>query len=852
MESTPQEIKKLNFTDSNGTSGGLTSQVKEEIDHLLKSYMAQASSEWDMSTTAGNIQENLSDRGSAIDLSFYLRRYIQGCYKEWFPEDIPFLDLYQTKNVDWIADNPKQNEQLIDIVSKELSKISGERKTNIATRDWKRYLTGARITKREILFRIAFTFDMDVKETIGLMLACGQEPYSYRDPMDVICWFCQESHNKYKWDSVVRMLEEFRDKRIKNIQGTENATAPTEGMTKKFESQARAIIDDHLTAPVEEKVWIACMLENSQEFVQFPVVKNGKKTIDSLPGYSFDKMRKMMTLAIYLVKMYPYYWEFDHKVSVEVDWEGYPILTELVTAIFTLSGWDRNGWKGKVKTDTDHEIAYDFIQIFCSNYRDNHISNVKRLREGKGDVEFFTRQDALLFTFFLLSGYLSEKIELLEHDEICKNIEPLLSQNTPFDSTIERALNKAKTAREKEADLKKRFRMLRTSFNLILKELGYHELYMPSMLDRLLLLALLNEDPNKMAGLIMCEVCDTIQEESLAEKLKIPDDLEEKLYALRKQKTKKLRQKKCSEKIEHHRSEIESFEMTSPVESTLNAIDVSEYDLNDPVRLYLKEISKTRLLSASEEIELAKRISGGDQNAKTKFVESNLLLVVSIAKKYEGRGLELPDLIGEGNVELIHAVETFDWTRGNKFSTYATKLIRQAITRAIAAKARTIRLPEHMVQRINKISQCERELTKKYFRDPTLDEIAEESGLSREQVIQAKVQSERIISLDSPIGEDDSTNRGSQIEEETVDGPDVAMESKFLKGLLENELNSLHKNEALVLELLHGRFDGYCYTRDNIAKALHVDAEFIRKIESIALRKLKESDAIRKARKYYS
>lgn len=836
-----------------GISGSLTFQVKEEIENILRTYVTQASNEWDMKTTAENIQSNLSDQSSAIDLSFYLRRYIQVHYKEWLPKEIPFLDLYETKNVAWNEDDPKQNLLLIETISQKLYEESKACKTPIKAERWQGWLSGSKVTQRKPLFQIAFTLKMNVEDTIGLMLACGQEPYSYRDPLDVICWFCQSSHNNYKWDTVNNMYKEFCSRRVDNIQGTENATVPTDGMTEQIQDLAHNIISNYWTAPDEERAWLECMVANSQEFVLFPVIKGSKKVIRSLPGYSNDRMQKMMTLALYLAKIYPYYWGAEKEnIPVEMDKSGYPILTKLVMAMFTLSGWNRNSWAGSKKSD-DEELnaVYDFVQMFCSNYKDNHISNIQRLREGKEDVEFFTREDALLFTFFLLAGYISKEIGVLDHYDICNIIEPLLNRKTPFDSIIKRALEKAKVAHDEEDDLLERYNMLRDSFNLILKGLGYHELYMPSMLDRLLLLALLNENPSKMAGLIMCEVCVTIQEDSPCEELTIPNDLQTKLYALREHKTEISTKKKITHEVECHSNEIDSFTDTSPVETTLGPIDVSEYAFDDPVRLYLKEISATKLLSHDEEVVLSQKICNGDLNAKNKLIEANLRLVYSIAKKYVGQGLDLLDLIQEGNTGLISAVEKYDWTRGTRFSTYATPRIKQAITRAIANQARTIRLPENMVQRIKRISRCEQDLAQTLLREPTLEEVAEQLNLSIEQITKAKKASVSILSLENPLGEDDDDNLSSLIENETVDGPDSAIESKFLEELLENELGILQESEALILKIRFGMFDGHCYTRDDVAKVFQVDADCIHKIENIALRNLSNSDKIKKVKNYF-
>ena len=210
---------------------------------------------------------------------------------------------------------------------------------------------------------------------------------------------------------------------------------------------------------------------------------------------------------------------------------------------------------------------------------------------------------------------------------------------------------------------------------------------------------------------------------------------------------------------------IEEEELIDPVDLA------AEYSLDDPVRMYLKEIGQVKLLSAEEEVELAKRVSEGDQEAKNKLTEANLRLVVSIAKKYSGRGLHILDLIQEGNTGLIRAVDKFDWTKGNKFSTYATWWIRQAITRAIADQARTIRVPVHMVEVINKATRCNRKLVQELGREPTMEEIAAELGLPVEKIIEANRTAADTLSLDTPVGDEEDTSIGSFVEDERTPRP---------------------------------------------------------------------------------
>ena len=220
--------------------------------------------------------------------------------------------------------------------------------------------------------------------------------------------------------------------------------------------------------------------------------------------------------------------------------------------------------------------------------------------------------------------------------------------------------------------------------------------------------------------------------------------------------------------------EVEEEELVDPVDLA------AEYSLDDPVRMYLKEIGQVRLLSAEEEVELAKKVAEGDQNAKNKLTEANLRLVVSIAKKYSGRGLHILDLIQEGNTGLIRAVDKFDWTKGNKFSTYATWWIRQAITRAIADQARTIRVPVHMVEVINKVTRCNRKLVQELGREPTLEEVAAELDLPMEKIIEANRTAADTLSLDTPVGDEEDTSIGSFVEDERTPGPADATTNAML------------------------------------------------------------------------
>ncbi|WP_029420799.1 RNA polymerase sigma factor RpoD [Alicyclobacillus macrosporangiidus] len=261
--------------------------------------------------------------------------------------------------------------------------------------------------------------------------------------------------------------------------------------------------------------------------------------------------------------------------------------------------------------------------------------------------------------------------------------------------------------------------------------------------------------------------------------------------------------------------------------------------ISDPVRMYLKEIGRVPLLSAQEEIELAKRIEQGDEEAKRRLAEANLRLVVSIAKRYVGRGMLFLDLIQEGNLGLIKAVEKFDYRKGYKFSTYATWWIRQAITRAIADQARTIRIPVHMVETINKLIRVSRQLLQELGREPTAEEIAAEMDMSPEKVREIQKIAQEPVSLETPIGEEDDSHLGDFIPDDDALAPADAAAYELLKEQLEDVLDTLTEREENVLRLRFGLDDGRTRTLEEVGKVFGVTRERIRQIEAKALRKLR-------------
>ncbi len=277
----------------------------------------------------------------------------------------------------------------------------------------------------------------------------------------------------------------------------------------------------------------------------------------------------------------------------------------------------------------------------------------------------------------------------------------------------------------------------------------------------------------------------------------------------------------------------------------------AEYNLDDPVRMYLKEIGQVKLLTADEEIELAKRVSEGDKAAKDRLTEANLRLVVSIAKKYSGRGLHILDLIQEGNTGLIRAVDKFDYTKGNKFSTYATWWIRQAITSAIADQARTIRVPVHMVEVINKATRCNRKLVQELGREPTLEEIAAELNLPIEKIIEANRTAADTLSLDMPVGDEEDTTIGSFVEDDNTPGPVDATSNAMLSEALTEILGTLTEREADVLRMRFGMYDGRTHTLEEVGQIFGVTRERIRQIENKAIRKLRHPSRAKKIKDFY-
>ena len=300
---------------------------------------------------------------------------------------------------------------------------------------------------------------------------------------------------------------------------------------------------------------------------------------------------------------------------------------------------------------------------------------------------------------------------------------------------------------------------------------------------------------------------------------------------------------------------VEEMEIPDDITSDISELEsdlgsTEGVAIDDPVRMYLKEIGKVPLLSAAEEIEIAKRMADGDQDAKKQLAEANLRLVVSVAKRYVGRGMLFLDLIQEGNLGLIKAVEKFDYRKGYKFSTYATWWIRQAITRAIADQARTIRIPVHMVETINKLIRVNRQLLQEYGREPRPDEIAREMGISEEKVREIIKVAQEPVSLETPIGEEEDSHLGDFIPDDDAPAPAEVAAFTLLKEQLIEVLDTLTPREEKVLRLRFGLDDGKARTLEEVGREFNVTRERIRQIEAKALRKLRHPSRSKKLKDF--
>jgi len=985
-------------------ANSLTSRVQARINQKLASLVASVQRDWSVKTTSADIQKDLSDRHNKNTPDFVIRRYLQAFHSEVIPTTFAPPVLTESDNVPW--DDPT-----IKALSSVLAKRAKDQGARISSTEWSRYLQGAGCQDRDKVFMIAFTLEMDVDDTIELLLAFEQETYSVRHPKDLICMFCQSSQEPYIWSDVEKMYRDFCSKRTPNVQGTAAAKRPTEGMTEKIEDEIDAIFDNGLPPGDAAEELVKFMVANSHEFISFPkreyvtetkseeqiriasqkkdrekifkIAIKAKMSVDAteqllkgasldsyhlcnpldlvcwfwqsgtsmytwddvsvilkqikgtyfdpaldrnderltqesicdkirkihasglsreekvsaliqymqennksfyvpkkttveefVTGYSLSRMENMMRLTQYLVKIYPFAGPdaFGINPRVKVDPDGNPVLPELARAMFHLSGWDQISWeKSKHTQDNATQEFESSMKTLCDNYEQN-MSRIERLRTGGYDVKFFKRSDAMLFIFFLFSGYISESVGDCERLEIQEKIDALTKNGGRFDKAIKQALARVKFAYEELThpdDALTRFEELRSAFDRILFELGYHKVYLPYTLDRFLLLALMTENPHKMAALIMCQAGTVVDDEISLDCLIIPDNLDQKLWELDERKERKRKQTVPSSDSAEDEAEDDSHEIVNcaerevtpedarrePVDADTESSTIAELT-DDSLNMYLKEIRSTKLLSREEETILAQRIANGDPSAKNKLIESNLRLVVSIAKTYQHRGLPLSDLIQEGNVGLSCAVDRFDWTRGTKFSTYATWWIRQAITRALNSTGRTVRIPVYLGDRISKISKCELSLIQELGRAPTIDELADKLNMTAKKIIDAKIAAGEPLSLDTPVGEDldseDASTLGTFVEDIGIAKPEDHSFDALLRDSLAAGLDALDDREAMILMIHFGIYNGKRYTHEDIGEIYGIDSEIIHQSERNALRKLRHHDSIKKIKGFYN
>ncbi|EIW22972.1 RNA polymerase sigma factor RpoD [Pelosinus sp. Bkl1] len=355
---------------------------------------------------------------------------------------------------------------------------------------------------------------------------------------------------------------------------------------------------------------------------------------------------------------------------------------------------------------------------------------------------------------------------------------------------------------------------------------------------------LVNKGKKQGGVLTYSEIMDTLQSEDLS-----PDEIEE-IYEVFSSKGIEIVDELPDDTERHDEPDVAEVEEVTPEEVDIDLTIPEGISIDDPVRMYLKEIGRVPLLTADEEIKLAQRMEEGDEEAKRRLAEANLRLVVSIAKRYVGRGMLFLDLIQEGNLGLIKAVEKFDYNKGYKFSTYATWWIRQAITRAIADQARTIRIPVHMVETINKLIRVSRQLLQELGREPQPEEIAKEMDISVERVREIMKIAQEPVSLETPIGEEEDSHLGDFIEDQDAPAPAEAASFMLLKEQLEEVLETLTPREEKVLRLRFGLDDGRARTLEEVGQHFGVTRERIRQIEAKALRKLRHPSRSKKLKDF--
>lgn len=485
----------------------LTTSVENHIESKLAMNIIRANSRQAIGSTARDIRAYLSDPATVSSPDFVIRRYIQshhpGLLKEY--RDLP--DLTTSSNAPW-------DDSVIRSLSGKLAKLSSEQGAKIEAKEWRNYLTGKGVKKRPKAFMIAFTLQMGVEDTLDLLLALEMDPYSVRYPLDLICLFCQEVPGTYTWAEAEAMLDEFLARRPA-VSG--DVMAPSAGMTEQISTDLKQIFEKNLQGSNAREALLDYMVANASEFVSCK--KGGKEYF--LPGYSLRRMEMYQRLCEYLAVLYPSYhvratqkdgegenrdWDdnlWNARKETVTDENGTISLTDLTRAMFSDGLWSDIMWK-----KGDGEEAFERqMREFCNNHV-QHMMAVERLRRGGKNVAFFDRRDALLMTYFLISGWVrlcSSEEEV--HQETADLLRDMAFTDTEFDIAVEEVLDKAERILSPTytGSAASRFQTLCECFNMILAQLGYQNLYLPAQFDRFVLLSLLAEDPAELSVAVMSQ-----------------------------------------------------------------------------------------------------------------------------------------------------------------------------------------------------------------------------------------------------------------------------------------------------------------------------------------------------------
>lgn len=519
----------------------LTSNVQDYIAETLAKKVQEAQSGLALSEIAKDIRSYLCDQSSLSTPDFVIRRFLQAKQNAILPVDVDIPNLLENKNLPWPAD-------VLNVLSASLAKLSEERETNIEKKSWLAYLSGKRNPQnREMVFRIAFSIDMDVDTTIDLLLASDTEPYSVRYPLDLICLFCQRTPGKYTWSEALGMLDEFSQRRT---EGARTEAMPTAGMTRQISSDLDAIFKKTSPDADAKMSLIDYMVQHSNEFVNFGTPSKPKY----LPGYSQSRQEKFIRLLDYLAIFFPYYslteelTPAENSKDVEVkQWgpgktivetikirpDGTPALPTLIRAMFFYGEWRNIIWSDDSCSASNDEFESSMRKL-CQNY-EQQMMKVERLRNGGNNIAFFRRKDALLFIYFFIIGYrnlLSKYNDptTIDYSDLIRNpdgkrtfinlpnprecmelIDSMCGSGDPFDEAIAEVLSNIYYAYYILADcndeyvVTERFNNLKDCFNLILAQMDYTNMYLPARFDRFVILSLLAVAPTELTPLIMCQ-----------------------------------------------------------------------------------------------------------------------------------------------------------------------------------------------------------------------------------------------------------------------------------------------------------------------------------------------------------